>query len=504
MSGFESLYRCQDRFERPVFSFCFVWMIRFIRFIRVIRVIGHRRKGDAMRLYDTLLALNDGGRVPFHMPGHARSGAFDYLGGLERIDFTEIDGLDNLHAAEGILKEAMDHAARVWGADRLFFSVGGSTAGMLAAVRALCRGGKPLLLARNAHRSAYHAALLNRSPLRYISPRLHPLGFALDVTPGDVEEALLVHPDTGAVALTSPTYDGVVSDIRSIAEVCHRHGVPLLVDAAHGAHLGFLDPAVPSPVSCGADVTVMSLHKTLPALTQTAAVAVTGSLVDPDEAAAALAIFETSSPSFPLMASADGCAYRMEDPALFAAWREQIGRIREALGSLLFVPEDVFAFDRSKLILRGPSMSGGELAARLRACGIEPEMTAPDYVLLMTTAGTTAAHADALIRALASLPRPGSRSFPDAAVSQIPEAVLDPWDAVDGPFEDVPAEAAEGRLSADFITPYPPGIPLAVPGERINRDVLTALERYRSRGCAVLTGRGAMKGSLRVVKEGKR
>ena len=128
-----------------------------------------------MRLYDTLLALSEGGRVPFHMPGHGRSPGFDYLCGAESVDFTEIDGLDNLHAAEGILKEAMDHAARVWGADRMFFSVGGSTAGMLAAVRALCRGGKPLLLAGNAHRSACHAALLNRSPLHIVRPRLHPL-----------------------------------------------------------------------------------------------------------------------------------------------------------------------------------------------------------------------------------------------------------------------------------------------------------------------------------------
>ena len=454
-----------------------------------------------MRLYDTLLALNDEGRIPFHMPGHARCGSFDYLGGLERIDFTEIDGLDNLHAAEGILKEAMDHAARVWGADRLFFSIGGSTAGMLAAVRALCRGGKPLMLARNAHRSAYHAALLNRSPLRYLSPRIHPLGFALDVTPEEVEQALLAHPDTGAVAITSPTYDGVVSDVRSIAEVCHRHGVPLLVDAAHGAHLGFLDPAVPSPVSCGADVTVMSLHKTLPALTQTAAVAVTGSLVNPEEVAAALAMFETSSPSYPLMASADGCAYRMEDPALFAAWRERIARIREALGSLLFVPEDVFAFDQSKLILQSPSLNGEELAARLRSCGIEPEMTAPDYVLLMTTAGTITAHADALIHALAPLPRPLSRPFPDAEEPVLPEAVLDLRYAADAPFEDVPAEEAEGRLSADFITPYPPGIPLAVPGERIDKDVLASVERYLTRRVAVLTGRGAMNGTLRVIKE---
>ena len=454
-----------------------------------------------MRLFDTLLALSEGGRVPFHMPGHGRSPGFDYLCGAESVDFTEIDGLDNLHAAEGILKEAMDHAARVWGADRLFFSVGGSTAGMLAAVRALCRGGKPLLLAGNAHRSACHAALLNRSPLHIVRPRLHPLGFALDVTPEEVEDGLAAFPDTGAVVVTSPTYDGVVSDIRGIAAVCHARGIPLLTDAAHGAHLGFLDPSVPSPVSCGADVTVMSMHKTLPALTQTAAVALKGDLADPEEMAAALAIFETSSPSYPLMASADGCAYRMEDPALFGGWRKRIARIRDALGSLLPIPEGVFAFDESKLILRHPSMNGSELAALLRAGNIEPEMTAPDYVLLMTTAVTTEAHADALIRALASLPRPEPEAFPDIPAPPPSEAVLQPWEADCLPAEEIPAEEAAGRISADFITPYPPGIPLAVPGERIGRDIPAALALYRSRGCVVLSGRGSIDGTLRVIKE---
>ena len=454
-----------------------------------------------MRLYDRLLSLNETGRVPFHMPGHARAPGFDYLGGLEAIDFTEIEGLDNLHAADGILKEAMDHAAAVWGADRAFFSVGGSTAGMLASIRALCRGGKPLLLARNAHRSAYHAALLSRSPLRFLNPRIHPLGFSLDVTPEEVRAALEGDPDIAAVALTSPTYDGVVSDVAGIAGVCREHGIPLLVDAAHGAHLGFLDQAVPSPVSCGADVTVMSLHKTLPALTGCALVAVSGSLVDPEEVAAALAMFETSSPSYPLMASADGCVWQMEDDALFENWRQQIRRIRDALGSLLAVPREVFAFDRSKLILRSPDLTGDALASLLRERGIEPEMTAPDYVLLMTTAGTRPEHADALIGALSSLPRPEKPLDTPLSPFPLPDAVLDSFTAADGPFDAVPSDESEGRIAADFLTPYPPGIPLVIPGERITGSVLGSLRRYLDRGCAVLTGRGAFSGTIRVRKE---
>lgn len=457
-----------------------------------------------MRLYDFLLEQNEKGRVPFHMPGHARQPGFDYLGDFYRADFTEIDGLDNLHAADGILKDAMDHAARVWGAEHAFFSVGGSTAGMLAGIRALCRGGKSLLLARNAHRSAYHAALINRLPIRFLNPRVHPLGFALDVTPEEVRRALDDDSDTAAVVITSPTYDGVVSDVAGIAEICHARGIPLLVDAAHGAHLGFLDPSVPSPVSCGADVTVMSLHKTLPALTQTALAAVRGDLVDPEEIAAALAVFETSSPSYPLMASADGCAYAVEDGSLFIGWRERIARIRTSLGNRLVVPDGVFAFDSSKLILRTPALSGDGLAAHLRLHGIEPEMTSPDYALLMTTAGTRDSHVDALLAAVRDLPAfdsddPGRRA---PIVPALPVPALDPWTAADGPSEMVPESEAEGRIAADFLTPYPPGIPLVVPGERIDAAVLAAMNRYRERGCAVLTSRGISAGGIRVVKGG--
>ena len=462
-------------------------------------------------LYEELLALSENGRIPFHMPGHARRDDFEGLGSAARIDFTEIDGLDNLHAPEGILRDAMERAAKVWGADRAFFLVGGSTVGMLAAVRALCKGGRPLLLARNAHRSAYHAALLARAPLFTLPSPLHPLGFALDVSPEAVRRALDEHPEIRAVAVTSPTYDGIVSDIAAIAAVCHERGIPLLVDAAHGAHLGFLDPGLPSPVSCGADVTVMSLHKTLPALTGTALLCVRGSLADPEEIAAALQIFETSSPSYPLMASADSCAGRMGDAGLFAHWRDVVGRIRQNAGDLLLRPRTagddgegpaVFGFDESKLLLRCPPMTGGGLAAFLRSRNIEPEMIAPDYVLLMTTAGTTDEHASALIRALSELPRPDSGS--DGPAFRVPppgEKVTEMWTAAEGESLSVLLEDAVGRIGAEFLVPYPPGIPLLVPGERIGGDLPEAVRRLSESGCAVHVSRGHFGGSLRVVKE---
>ena len=224
-----------------------------------------------MKLYNILKEFAVHGRYPFHMPGHKRSSDFDYLSGIPaEIDFTEIDGLDNLHAPEGILLEAQTNAAKVYKADRSFFLVNGSTGGILAAIYAVSRGKRDIIIQRSCHKSVFNALSLCNLRASYIMPRIAPEGIFLDITPEQVQSAIEKNPSACAVVITSPSYDGVVSDIASIAEICHGHGIPLIVDAAHGAHLGFLDPSVKSPVECGADITVMSLHKTLPSLTQTA------------------------------------------------------------------------------------------------------------------------------------------------------------------------------------------------------------------------------------------
>lgn len=435
------------------------------------------------------------GRTPYHMPGHKRNPAFDYIRDLAPLDFTEIDGLDNLHAPEGILKEAQEHAARVFGADRSFFLVNGTTGGILAAVHALAGDGSPVIMARNCHKSVYNAVSLCRSVPYYIYPRSHPMGFAADVLPVQVESALIECPDAACVVITSPAYDGVVSDVESVAAVCHRYGVPLIVDAAHGSHLGFLEPSIPSPVSCGADVTVMSLHKTMPSLTQTSILHLKGNLVNPDRIAASLGVFETSSPSYLFMASIDGCVRAAENPELFENWRRLIAKVR---GSVSFsVPEGVFAFDSSKLILSRRGYTGDELAQYLREGGIEPEMTAPGYVLLMTGAGDREEMADQLIGVCAAIPeRTGEpaeiRSLP------MPDMVLTPWEASVRSADEIPVSDAEGKISGETVMAYPPGIPAIVPGERISADFL---DWIKSRGDALLTSSGTLHGTIRCLKE---
>ncbi len=435
------------------------------------------------------------GRTPFHMPGHKRNPAFDYIRELAPLDFTEIDGLDNLHAPEGILKDAQEHTARIFGADQSFFLVNGTTGGILASIYALAGNGSPVIMARNCHKSVYHAVMLCRSRPHYIYPRSHPMGFSADVLPEQVATALRDCPDAACVVITSPTYDGVVSDVKSIAGICHHYGVPLIVDAAHGSHLGFLDPSVPSPVTCGADVTVMSLHKTMPSLTQTSVLHLNGSLVNPDCIAASLGIFETSSPSYLFMASIDGCVRAAEKPELFDNWRRLIEKIR---GSVNFsVPDGVFAFDTSKLIFRRKGYGGEELAQYLRNGGIEPEMTAPGYVLLMTGAGDTEDMADHLIRVCITL---SERDGEEAPVLQLPmaDAVLTPWEASVRSVENVPIALSAGRISGETVMAYPPGIPAVVPGERIPAGFTDWLASQRS---SLLTSAGSLHDALKCLTE---
>lgn len=459
-----------------------------------------------MRLYDFLAEAGAHGRVAFHMPGHMRSASrFDWIAPFAPIDFTEIDGLDDLHAPEGILRDAMERAALRFGAERTFFLVGGSTVGVLASVTAVCRrSGRAhptLLLARNCHKSVWHASLLNRASLRFVQPEIHPLGFCLDVKPEAVRAAMETGGRPDAVVVTSPTYDGVVSDIAGIAEVCHRAGVPLIVDAAHGAHLGFLDPAVPSPVACGADLTVMSLHKTLPSLTQTGLLHAREAFTD--LAAECLDLYETSSPSYPLMASIDGCVAAMGDPSLFAQWRARIDELRRAAGDLFAKPAGVFAFDESKLILSADGLSGPETAALLRReYNIEPEMVSAKYVLLMTGAGTGRRHVDALTPFLERF-RGRGRRFPDEPLPApaLPEPAMRMDEAMRRTAEIVPPEEAEGRIAATLVTIYPPGIPLAVPGERIDRRVIEAIRENPAGGGRVLLSHGTFEGGLPVLAE---
>ncbi|MCC8017096.1 MAG: aminotransferase class V-fold PLP-dependent enzyme, partial [Lachnospiraceae bacterium] len=219
-------------------------------------------------LDEALIEYGRSDYYPFHMPGHKRQRLGDFL--PEEIDITEIEGFDNLHHAEGILREGQERLARLFGADESFYLVNGSTAGILAAVCGCIRKGDRILIGRNCHKAVYHAAYLMEAKAEYLYPEPTDFGIQGSIAPGQVEKMLAERKDVRAVVITSPTYDGVVSDIRAIAEIVHGYGIPLIVDEAHGAHFGFSEGFPQKAIALGADLCVESLHKTLPSYTQSA------------------------------------------------------------------------------------------------------------------------------------------------------------------------------------------------------------------------------------------
>jgi len=270
---------------------------------------------DEKSLLQLLRENGEAGRLPFHMPGHKRNTErFPHLQHLSAAeDITEIDGFDNLHGAEGILAESMHSAAELWHSDRSFFLINGSSCGILAGIRALTKRGDTVIVSRNAHKSVYHAIeLCGLRPVFLMPPWDGERGMFLSLPPAAVEDALIRYPEASLVILTSPTYEGVLSDVASIARIAHGHDASLLVDEAHGAHL-LGDPFPRGAVLSGADLAVQSLHKTLPALTQTAVLHVCGTRVDRARLEHQLAVFETSSPSYLLLASMDGCVRALRE-----------------------------------------------------------------------------------------------------------------------------------------------------------------------------------------------
>ncbi|MDD6325943.1 MAG: aminotransferase class V-fold PLP-dependent enzyme [Lachnospiraceae bacterium] len=474
----------------------------------------NRSKEADPSLADRLITYGQSAAYPFHMPGHKRQ--FHPFFDPYTMDITEIYGFDNLHHAEGILLEAQQRAAYLYHASETFYLVNGSTCGILAAVAAATKRGGKILMARNCHKAAYHAALLNDLEVSYLYPAADMTrGLSGAIDPDEVEEMLKKDASLRTVLITSPTYDGVCSDVRRIAEIVHQHDGILIVDEAHGAHFG-MHPYFPEhALSCGADLVINSVHKTLPSLTQTALLHVQGTRVDRERLKSFLGIYQTSSPSYVLMAGIDACVRLLLEHGteLFDAFAKRLERLRAQLSDLQVLelirgtePKlQAYDYDRSKILIatQRSSLSGSELSEILRSqYQLEMEMDSEHYVTAITTIADTEEGldrlAEALIRIDAGLERrPEQMAQPLAMWKN--EAVLRIQEAVDAGKKSLPLVQSEGTVSAEFVYLYPPGIPLLVPGERISGELLEKLLQYRADGFA-LEGMADYRGEeIRVV-----
>jgi len=485
--------------------------------------INSMKKEDL--LLEQLIAYGKAGNYPFHMPGHKRKAEFPnpYL-----IDITEIEGFDNLHHAEGMLKDSMEWAASVYHADKTYYLVNGSSSGVLSSICTVTNTGGRILISRNAHKSAYHGIILNRLHVEYCYPQNIPqLGIQGGILPADVERILNNHSDIEAVLIVSPTYDGIVSDICAIAKIVHNKNIPLIVDEAHGAHFPFYQSFPDSALSAGADIVIQSLHKTLSAFTQTAVIHVKKDRIDTKKLERYLQIFQSSSPSYVFMAGIEKCIFDMTQKGYtgFNIFTKNLFGMRSQLTQLknlkiaarsLCGSYGVFDLDESKIVIStlgcivntefGP-LYGEMLGTWLRNdYHLEMEMCAAYTVSAITSWLDTREDlqrlADALLaidKTLTAVESPKNLSIQWETVMKEPGLVM--AEAFECQSENRLLNRCEGLVSTEFIYLYPPGIPILAPGETVTKEIISLINYYIRMGLPVQGMDDRSNQSLKVITE---
>ena len=423
--------------------------------------------------------------------------------------------------------------AELYGADRSYYLVNGSTCGLLAAICAAARRGDKVLAARNCHKAVYHAVSMQGLAAEFLYPAITRGDLQGQITAAQVEEALTKHPDIAVVILTSPTYEGIVSDVAAIAACCHAHGAALIVDEAHGAHFGFGAGFPENAVRLGADAVIMSLHKTLPSFTQTALLHCNGTRIDPGRVARYLGVYETSSPSYLFMAGMDACIdlIREQGAELFAEYRRRLDAFYRDTADLTqlhvmrredLCKEEAYDWDDSKLIIYAGTMGGEALHQELLGhYHLQMEMVSADYVLGMTSLMDTDEGMRRLVTALHEIDEKNRRMAEPHETAEenrkteldgeVPEAGftarmyrenprrMQIYQALDLPYREVPFDEAVGKMAADYVYLYPPGIPLIVPGEIITEEFIRHIRECRERKLNVEGQGNLAPGRIKIV-----
>ena len=465
-----------------------------------------------------LTAYNTEGCYPWHMPGHKRrlNTIFpDIVENPFSIDVTEVGDLDEFHDPHGIISEAMNRAAEVYGSHKSYYLVNGSTCGIMAALSAVCRPGDKLIVARNCHKSVYNAIrLLQLRPI-YIMPEWNEeLGMFGGVSPEQVRKMVKQYTDAKCVMLVSPTYEGVVSDVEKIAKIVHKAGVPLIVDEAHGAHFEFMSNVnetisttnyknIPNPaIRLGADIVIESLHKTLPAMTQCAILHEKSNIVDTERLEEYLSIYQSTSPSYVFLATTEACIEKMnyERDGLFIIYKELLSEYRKRFAQLShihlveesdFKKQSACGYDDGKLVFSVKdcgyerdgeiiAMTGTKLGTILQEeYGQMMEMAAGNYVIAMTSVADSKEAFESLYLAMESIDAQLTdvEQFADTILYKtLPEHKMNIAEAREHKRVDIPFEDAIGKISGSYIYVYPPGIPIVTPGEVLSLGVMQEIK----------------------------
>ena len=484
--------------------------------------------------FDALRDYVDSGTRPFHTPGHKQGVGMhkrlrDFIGdNVLSIDLTQIRGLDDLNQPEGPILEAMRLAAIAYGADYSYFLVNGSTAGNQAMLMTSLRPDDAVLLPRNSHKSATSALIMSATRPVYMAPEVdHDLHVDHAVTAETVERSLDEHPDVKAVFVTSPTYYGATADLKAIEQLVHARGKLLLVDEAWGPHLHFHPELPPSATSVGADACVNSTHKLLAGMSQASMLHTVGTRIDQGRLRSTLRIFQSTSPQLVLLASLDVCRMQMatEGKALLsgalALARDVRRRLNEIPGVYCMGPDQigkpgVAGYDETRIVITvkdlGYTGYEAERILRLRY-NVQVELADLFNVVALVTLGDTKESTDALVNAVQELARedrPIDIYSPTGVLEKrlkkgsykippIPELVVTPREAFLRDYVEVPFKKSAGRVCAEVVTPYPPGIPILCPGERITQETIEYLRLELKAGVHIQGPVDKKLGMIRVL-----
>lgn len=480
-------------------------------------------------LFTGLIEHSKKNPTQFHIPGHKKGAGIDpefrnFIGdNALSIDLINIGPLDDLHQPKGIIKQAQDLAAEAFGADHTFFSVQGTSGAIMTMVMAVCGPGDKIIVPRNVHKSVMSAIVFSGAVPIFIHPEIdNTLGISHGITTDSVNKALEQHPDAKGLLVINPTYFGVAADLKKIVDIAHSYDVPVLVDEAHGVHIHFHDGLPLSAMQAGADMAATSVHKLGGSMTQSSILNVRDGLVSANRVQTILSMLTTTSTSYLLLASLDVARRRLvtegydliEKTIQLANYmREKINEIEKlkCIGREILGSKATFDFDPTKLIIsvKDLGITGSDAEVWLREkYNIEVEMSDLYNILCIITPGDTKKEADLLIAALANLSDEvshlsESRIVPEVLLPDIPVLALSPRDAFYSETEVVPFDESAGRVIAEFIMVYPPGIPIFIPGEIITEENLTYIQTNIEAGLPVQGPEDYDLKHLRVIKEHK-
>ncbi len=423
-----------------------------------------------MRLEDKLKEL---GTYPFHMPGHKRNKKFGITG--SEIDITEIDGFDNLHCPKGVIADIEKDLEKIYKSKKSLISVNGSSMGIMSAIFAVCNRGDKIIVARNCHKSVFNACMLLELKIIYIEPDYDSTnGYYMRLSQETADKAVKENPDAKAMIITSPTYEGFISEIEC--------DIPLIIDAAHGAHLGLgYFPKYPS-----GDIVISSLHKTLLSLTQTAVINIYNDALT-SRVKIYNDIFQTTSPSYVLMNSISICAdYVLKNRRDFCVFYENLCDLRLADTENLRI---MYTDDISKIIVStaGTDISGNDLAEILRdKYKIEVEAYYKTYVLLMTSVADEKERLEYLKKAL--------EEIDEGLICKYEELIKKPpcpkkimQIKIDDEGEETEIDESIGKVSNEFVYAYPPDIPIIIPNEIISTEAIRYIKDSAKNGVNIIS-----------------